>query len=139
MRWRSRILIFQFQLGMSHWIMNLPVFCNQITTIRKWRIYIYIYCCSVPRGTTGTCFMSGDGITIWMLLWFSISPYHAQLRMGIFVLLYYDDTVDVHYNKQVDNIISLVIQNNHLWNLMLLENDNIFLRYFHLITVIDDL
>ena len=38
------------------------------------------------------------------------------------MLLYHDDTVDVSYKEQFDNMISVVVHNNYWWHLMLHDN-----------------
>ena len=38
---------------------------------------------------------------------------HTSYSKKRFVQFYYDNTVDVHYKEQVDNVISAVIHNNH--------------------------
>ena len=48
--------------------------------------------------------------------------YHEHLCKDFFINR--DDTVDVGYKEQVDTIISLVVHNNHWWNLMLHDNTN---------------
>ena len=62
---------------------------------------------------------------------YPLSPYHAQLWKDFFMLFYHGDTIGVHYKEQVDNMISVVIYNNHCWNLMLRDNVNYVLGYLH--------
>ena len=44
--------------------------------------------------------------------------YHAHFGEEPFVLFYHDDTVDVPYKYQVDDMISVVVHDNNLWHLM---------------------
>ena len=43
LRWRSLFNLFQLQIGMWLFLIQLAVFCNQITIRRNWWIVIYIY------------------------------------------------------------------------------------------------
>ena len=52
------------------------------------------------------------------------------------MLFYHDNTVDVSYKVQVDNMISVVFHNNHRWHLMLRDNAHWVLDYFQLSGVI---
>ena len=45
--------------------------------------------------------------------------------------LYHDDTVGVHYNMQVDNVMYVVVHNNHWFHWIFSENANYVMDYLH--------
>ena len=60
----------------------------------------------------GTCFTEGVGITLYLLLRLSIFTFNTHYRKNSCVQFYHDDTVGVHYKVQVDNVISVVVQDD---------------------------
>ena len=92
--------------------MHLAILCNQITTQRKWWILLYIAVwyqgylleCVLCRGLVyhDKCYL--DYLHI---------PYHEHFLKEHFVLLYHDDTVDVHYKNLGDDMISVVVHDKH--------------------------
>ena len=58
-------------------------------------------------------------------------PYHAHQRKDVFVQFCHDNTVDIHYNVRVDNVISIVVHNNHWWYCMLNDDSKYVMYYFN--------
>ena len=101
--------------------------------------YIYIYLCLVKRGINGTCLCRGLLYHYECYFDCPLSLYHAQFCQEHFVFFYHDDNFDVSYKDQVDNMISIVVQDNHWWQLMRHNIANYVLDYLHLRGVIDAL
>ena len=59
------------------------------------------------------------------------SPFIHIIGIIIFDQFYHENTVGVNYKVQVDNVISVVVHDNHWCHWILCKNANSFLYYFH--------
>ena len=132
---RNLIFLFQMWLGVWMWLMHLYIFCHCITSIRKrWILMVFLF---RKMRDSGNLFLGGWYSTMNANFMIHFFPFICIVQRIALFWFYRVDIVQVHYSLKVDNVIYVVVYDNHLWHLLLSNNANYVLDYFRYSGVID--